>query len=159
MLYTILTLVFLTLVPFLELRASIPFGIFKTSLHWTSVFLVCIAANTLLGIGLYPVLDIIVKAVTKAGFAKKVYEGYVRKNQQKIKVYLDRYGLLGVAVFIGIPLPGSGVYSAALGAYALGMSFKRFIAATAIGVLIAGIIVTLISLSGIAALDFLIRRI
>ncbi len=158
MLYNILTLIFLTLVPFLELRASIPFGIFKTNIHWVLVFLICTAANTFLGIGLYLTLDIIVKAATKVGFAKRAYEIYVRKNQQRIKGYLDRYGLLGVAVFIGIPLPGSGVYSAALGAYALGMTFKRFIAATVIGVLIAGIIVTLISLSGIAAFDFFIKK-
>lgn len=159
MLYNILILIFLTLTPLLELRASIPFGIFKTEMHWSLVFLISTTTNILLGIGLYRMLDVIIRAATQFKFIKKPYEAYVRKNQQKIKTYLDRYGVLGIAVFIGIPLPGSGVYSAAIGAYALGMTFKRFIAATIIGVLIAGIIVTIVSLSGVAALDFVIKRI
>jgi uncharacterized membrane protein len=55
---------------------------------------------------------------------------------------------LGVAIFIGIPLPGTGVYAAALGSNLIGLSYKKFIIADIIGVLIAGIIVTIITLSG-----------
>ena len=85
----------------------------------------------------------------------KVYDIYVQRTQRSIKGYVERYGELGVAVFIGIPLPGSGVYSGALGAYLIGLKFKKFILASVIGVLIAGIIVTALVMSGKTASIFL----
>jgi len=60
-------------------------------------------------------------------------------------------------LFIGIPLPGSGVYTGALGAYVLGFGYKRFIIASTIGVLIAGIIVTAIMLTGSELFHFLVK--
>ena len=41
----ILVLIILTLVPALELRASIPYGILATSISWPLVFLICVATN------------------------------------------------------------------------------------------------------------------
>jgi len=67
------------------------------------------------------------------------------RTQKNIQKYVDKYGELGVALFIGVPLPGSGVYSGALGAYVIGLKLKKFIIADIIGVLIAGTIVTIIS--------------
>ena len=67
------------------------------------------------------------------------------RTQKNIQKSVDKYGELGVALFIGVPLPGSGVYSGALGAYVIGLNFKKFIIADIIGVLIAGTIVTIIS--------------
>lgn len=81
------------------------------------------------------------------------------KLQQAIQVYIQKYGIMGLALFIGIPLPGSGVYSAALGAYVLGFKFKDYLVATILGVLIAGIIVMLVSTAGNEAWMFLIKRV
>ena len=44
---------------------------------------------------------------------------------------------------------GSGSYTGALGAYLLGLDLKKFILANTIGVIIAGIIVTVATLTGI----------
>ena len=68
---------------------------------------------------------------------------------------MDKYGEIGLAIFIGIPLPGSGVYSGALAAYLIGMNFKRFIIAATIGVFIAGTIVTLATIGGTSAFIFI----
>jgi uncharacterized membrane protein len=88
---------------------------------------------------------------------KKTYDYYITKTQKKIHKYVEKYGEIGVAIFIGIPLPGSGVYSGALAAYILGMNYKDFIKAAIIGVLIAGIIVTIISLTGNEAFNMFIK--
>ena len=81
------------------------------------------------------------------------------RNQKKVHKYVEKYGVLGLGLFIGVPLPGSGVYSGALAAYLLGFKFKEFFKAAIIGVLIAGVIITLISTAGNTALYFLIKRI
>ena len=55
-----------------------------------------------------------------------------------------------MALFIAIPLPVSGVYTGSLGAFVLGLNRKQFYRSCILGVLIAGTLVTLITLGGIA---------
>ncbi len=155
----ILILIALTLIPFLELRASIPYGIFKTDLHWTIVFIVCVLFNMILAPIIYFFLDKIIHLFLKIKPINKCWQWWTNRTQKRIKKYVDKYGELGVAIFIGIPLPGSGVYSGALGSYLLGLSYKKFIKAAIIGVLIAGIIVLIVSLTGAEALKIFVKSI
>ena len=153
----ILNLVWITLLPFLELRASIPYGILKAGLGWVLVFVVCVVTNIVLGAALYPLIDTITKTAKRIGFIDRLYRAYIKRTQRRIDGYVDRYGELGVAIFIGIPLPGSGVYSGALAAYLIGLNYRKFIIADIIGVLIAGVIVTIVSLMGVGAFDFFVK--
>lgn len=155
----ILILIGLTLLPFLELRASIPYGIISTDLNWISVFFICVITNIILGPIIYLLLDKIVFVFTKIKIIDRLYQQYVQRTQKRIHKYVDKYGILGVSIFIGIPLPGSGVYSGALGAYLLGINFKKFLIASIVGVLIAGILVTIISLTGLEMFELFIKRI
>ncbi|HDK27151.1 MAG TPA: hypothetical protein ENG48_08710 [Candidatus Atribacteria bacterium] len=138
-------MVFITMLPFLELRASIPYGINVLRMPWPTVFIVCIIANILIGVLIYFLLDKFVHFFLRYKFFSKPYNQIVLRTQKNIQKSVDKYGELGVALFIGVPLPGSGVYSGALGAYVIGLNFKKFIIADIIGVLIAGTIVTIIS--------------
>ena len=148
MIQEILKLIGITLIPGLELRASIPYGILQTELHWFMIFVVCVIANILLGIVVYFLLDKVVHIFFFWEWFHRFYLKVIERSQKKISKYVEKYGTIGLGLFIGIPLPGSGVYTGALGAYVLGFGYKRFILASIIGVLIAGIIVTAIMLSG-----------
>jgi len=155
----ILNLIWITFLPFLELRASIPYGILKTNMHWFLVFIICVITNIILGLILYPLLDKIITISTKIKIIDNLYQKYVEKTQKKINKYVEKYGELAVAVFIGIPLPGSGVYSGALAAYLIGLKYRKFLIANIIGVLIAGIVVTIVSLTGVEILHVFIKMI
>ena len=80
-----------------------------------------------------------------AWFDKKVWP-ILERTQHRIHPYVEKYGEFGVAVFIGIPLPGSGVYTGAFGSYLLGLDKRKFIIANVIGVLIAATAVTALCL-------------
>lgn len=153
----ILVLIGLTLLPFLELRASIPYGILNTDLNWITVFIVCVLANIILAPIVYFFLDKIVHLFFFIKSFEKFYLRKVEKTQKKIRKYVEKYGEIGLAIFIGVPLPGSGVYTGAIAAYVLGMSYKDFIKAAFIGVLIAGVIVTAISFSGNEAFKWILQ--
>ena len=155
----ILNLIALTLFPFLELRASIPYGVFQTSLSLLSIFLICTVTNILLAPVIWLFLNKIIHVFLKIKFIDRCYQKTVEKTQKKVHKYIEKYGILGLAIFIGIPLPGSGVYSGALGAYLLGFKFKDFFKAAIIGVLIAAVLVTLISTTGNTILQFLIKEV
>jgi len=140
-----------TLLPFLELRFSIPYGVLVLHEPIIFVFVICVLSNAILGALLYPFIDNIIKILTRIKFINRLYSYYVKKTQKKIHKYVDKYGWLGVAIFIGIPLPGSGVYSGSLAAYLIGLDYKRFLLSACLGVLLAGIIVTLVVASGTTA--------
>ncbi len=155
----ILILIGLTLLPFLELRASIPYGVFQTDLTLLSIFLICTITNILLAPLVYLFLNNLIHIFLKIKIIDKCYQKTVIKTQKKVHKYIEKYGIFGLAIFIGIPLPGSGVYSGALGAYLLGFKFKDFFKAAVIGVLIAAVLVTLIATTGNTAWQFFIKKV
>jgi uncharacterized membrane protein len=154
----ILELIFLTLLPFLELRASIPFGVFSTSLSLPTIFLVAVISNIVLAPIAYFFFDKVIHLFLHINFVSKFYHKKVEKIQQKIHPLVEKYGFWGLALFIGVPLPGSGVYSGALAAYLLDMPKKDFYNAAVVGVLIAGVAVLLVSVSGNETLQFMLKK-
>ncbi|HOU17487.1 MAG TPA: small multi-drug export protein [Candidatus Marinimicrobia bacterium] len=158
MINEIIKMIAITFVPTLELRASIPYGIFAAKISWLIVFAVCVVANIIVGILIYLLMDLIIKIITKIPVITKVWDNYVAKTQQKIQKGVDKYGKWALAIFIGIPLPGSGVYTGALAAYLIGLRFKKFMVANVIGVIIAGIAVTVICLTGASVSNIFIKQ-
>lgn len=160
MLKELLILSLITIVPLVELRLSIPVGILAGSiilpygitlsglgLNPVIVLLVAVIVNILLGMMLFTFLNIFDERLKRT----KIAGPYIRildRSQRKISKYVDRYGKWGLLLFISLPVPGSGVYTGSVGAFIVGMRKKDFYLANAIGVSIAGIIVTLITLFG-----------
>ncbi len=145
---SLLYLTFVTMLPFLELRAGLPYAIIALNMPWPAAFAYCTAVNFLLAVVLYPALDTIRRTAEILPGMGRAYRLYVKRVQRRSARYVERYGLIGLALFIAVPLPGSGVYSGALAAYILGMKYKNFLTAAALGVLGAGTAVTVIVLSG-----------
>lgn len=168
MLLKVLILVLVTFLPFLELRASIPLGILSSKvkifgltlqgfgLNWQLVFLICVIANIILGPLVYIFLNKFVHYFLRYKLFAKYYHKKIEKTQQKIRPYIKNYGTFGIALFIGVPFPGTGSYTGALASYLLGLSYKKFIIANTIGVLIAGVVVTIITLTGIRIFNLLL---
>lgn len=150
-------IILLTLLPTLELRASIPYGVLSTNLHWSVVFLVAVITNMILGAVVFTIIDKTLHMFIKYPWFKKPYEWYHKRVQKKIEKKVEKYGELGVALFIGVPLPGSGSYSGALASHLLGLNFRQFFIANMIGVLIAGVIVLVVSLTGGEAWSMFIK--
>jgi uncharacterized membrane protein len=160
MLLKVLILIGVTFVPALELRASIPLGIFayKDSMHWTVAVAICVAANIALAFVFYWLLDTFIKWLRhRWAWFQRVYERVVARAQRKIHKNVERYGEWGVAVFIGIPLPGTGVITGAIASYALGLNRRKYYVASILGVAIAATAVTTLCLFGDAVAPWLLK--
>ena len=140
-------IVALTFLPGLELRASIPYALLisNSNLFFIPIILLL---NIILGEAVFYFLNTSLDFFLKINVFKKYYLKYIKRIQKRARKYVDKYGTLGLAIFIGIPLPGSGVYTGALAAFILGFERRDFSKANILGVLISGIAVTLIVLSG-----------
>ncbi len=158
MLSTILWLVLLTLAPALELRASIPYGLLHSDLSPWTVVAVCVACNIALAPLVWLFMAEGVHLVVRIKPIGRLYDRIVIRSRHNLEPYVKRWGTLGLALFIGVPLPGSGVYSGGLGGYLLGFNFKQYLIASALGVVIAASLVTAVVMSGTTAFGILLKR-
>lgn len=158
-------LVATTLIPGLELRASIPVGFFggdiRSSLGAGGVVAVCLIANIVLGMVVFGLMRLVELVLRKwPWFERKVWP-FVESRREKLRPLVEKYGVWGVAVFIGVPLPGTGAYTGAVGAYLLRLDRNKFWIANLVGVFIAAAAVTAICVlidQGVVAEDSLVRR-
>jgi uncharacterized membrane protein len=159
-------LMFWTLVPGLELRASIPIGFFHegitSALGRPLVVASCLLANILLGMLVFWIMGPVERVLRRWGWFDRRIWPLIARAQHKLHPYVEKYGEWGVALFIGVPLPGTGAYTGAFGSYLLGLNRRKFWVANALGVLIACVAVTVICVlidQGVVAEESWIRRI
>ena len=69
---------------------------------------------------------------------------------------ISKRNIIGLIIFVGIPLPGTGAWTGALIAALLDMRIKYAFPAIALGVLIAAVIMTIISICGISFLQWMV---
>jgi uncharacterized membrane protein len=150
---------FLTLVPIFEIRWSIPIGMLKGTLEIPlvgsitafglpplTVFIVAVLSNMFLGIIAYLFFDKLINYFLKYKFINKHYINFEKRTIKKSQKIIEKYGAIGIALFVAIPIPGSGSWTGALISKIFQIDCKKFLLANAIGVTIAGIIITLISM-------------
>jgi len=68
---------------------------------------------------------------------EKLHDYYVEKKLKKVKPYIDKFGFMGLMLFVGIPLPGSGVWTSALIANVLEVDFKKYFYPCFLGIIVA----------------------
>lgn len=154
-----------TLIPGLELRASIPLGTFtkgiREALGLDGVVAVCFLANILVGMVAFEAMALVERFLLRIGWFRRVVWPAIERRRELLRPKVEKYGIWGVSVFIGIPLPGTGAYAGAMASYLLRLERRKFWIANVAGVLCAAVAVTAICLAldaGFIAEDSLVRR-
>ena len=134
----------LAMVPVFELRGAIPVGVAAGLPFWT-VFLTAFLGNLLP----VPFLILFTRRVfewlrTKSALLERVVSRLERKAASKEDL-LKKYELLGLCILVAIPLPGTGAWTGSLVAAVFDIRLKHAFPAIALGVLIAGIIVSAVT--------------
>ena len=75
---------------------------------------------------------------------------WLDKKVEKNKGQIEKYGYLGIVIFVGIPLPGTGAWTGSLIASVLEMDRKKTFIAVLLGVVIASIIMMILSFGVVA---------
>jgi len=136
-----LSTMFISMVPVVELRGGLPYGI-ALGLDYFLALAAAVLGNML------PVPFIIV-------YIRRVF-AWIRHRAPKLDSLVDRlekrahlkgekvrkYGALALCIFVAIPLPGTGAWTGALIAALLNMRLKDSVPSIVLGVLIAAAIMT-----------------
>jgi len=154
----ILKAILISIIPIAELRGGIPFAI-ANDMNPVLAYFICVVANILAFPIVYLFLEFLHPLFSKIDFYKNIYDQFVIKTRKKIDGKIERYGFWGLMIFVMIPLPITGVYTGSFGAWLLNIPKKKAFLAVVLGVIISGIIVTAVTLSGIEAFQFLIKNV
>lgn len=144
----------LSMVPIIELRGAIPLGA-GLGLPWYINYIVCVIGNFLP----VPFILLFIRAILN--WMKKVPKLdkiaiWLEERAAKKSDKVNKYATLGLLVFVALPLPGTGAWTGSLVAALMEMRLKHSLLSVFCGVLIAGIIVTLIAYGALGFLQFLI---
>lgn len=136
---------FCSMIPIIELRGAIPLGA-ALGLPWWQSYLLAVVGNMLP----VPIILLFVKAVLDFMLRCRVklfnkVAAWVYAKAEKNRARIEKYSFWGVALFVGIPLPMTGAWTGSLVAAFINMRFWRAFFSALIGVLAAGVIMTLIS--------------
>lgn len=142
--------ILVSMVPVVELRGGIPFGVTLGLPVWAA-YVAAIIGNIL------PVPFILV-------YIRRIFQ-WMRRKLPRLNRLVDKlerkahlkgqlvtkYKYLGLLLFVAIPLPGTGAWTGALAAAFLNMPLRKALPSIFAGVLIAGIAVSILTF-GVASI-------
>lgn len=141
------------MVPVVELRGAIPFGVVRGLNLWTAI-----VASVLGNLVPVPFIILFIRRIfawMRAHMPK--LDGLVtrmEKKAEKNRAAVEKYAFWGLAILVAIPLPGTGAWTGALVAAMMEMRLKRAFPAIVIGVVIAGVIVSVVTYGAQAIFSF-----
>ncbi len=134
--------IFANILPSLEQIGGIPLGI-ALGLDPTYTLLISLTVNCLLFFPVFFGLRFFYKGLISD---IKLFNKYLERVRRKGKPYVDKYGIIGLTLFISLPTPLTGTYTASILSWFLDLDWKRSFIAIAIGSTIGGIIILLASI-------------
>ncbi len=105
--------------------------------------MIAIAANACVPVIAFLFLESLHKLFYKIRPYRKFFDRFVEKARKKVHAQMEKYGYWGLMLFVAVPLPVTGAWTGALGAWVLGLSTKS-IFCLARGLALAGIIVSVL---------------
>lgn len=145
-----------SMLPIIELRGAIPMAA-AFGMPWWEAYALCVVGNMLP----VPVILLFIKKFiiwsmnSKIKFLNRL-ANWLNRKVEKNRTRIEKFAFWGLCAFVAIPLPTTGAWTGSLVAAMIDMKFWKALLTAALGVIIAGVIVTVIVYGGIEALSFLV---
>ena len=149
---------FLSFLPISELRGAIPFAI-ANGMPWCAAYAMAVFFNALIAPACWIFLSTLHKLFLKMNWYSRFFVRFIGRARDKLSSKVERWGWLGVAVFVAIPLPLTGAWTGTLCAWVLGLSRRKTMLAVIMGVLVSGAIVTAVVHLGLQAFYLFVKTV
>ena len=148
---------FISMVPIIELRGSVPIGVTYFGLNEYITLAVCVVGNMIPVPFIYLFARKVLIWGSKLKHGSGIFKWFLQKGEkagQKLTAKSKKNGaFIALMLFVGIPLPGTGAWTGTLAASMLDFDAKKTTKAVVLGVLMAGIIMLVISLLAKAGIN------
>ncbi len=141
-----LSIIIVGMLPVFELRGAIPLG-FYLGMPVVKTFALAILGNLIPVIPLYFLLQPVSSMLSRIPLFKVFFDRLFTHTKKRAQL-IQRYETLGLILFVAIPLPITGAWTGTIAAALFKIKFKYTVIAVISGVIIAGIIVTILCLLG-----------
>ncbi len=139
-----LQIILFSTLPIIELRGAIPYAISK-GMHPLHSALLCILGS----MAPVPFLLLFLKPFfvrLRSIFIIREFEKWlVKRTERKARKIIKKYSMVGLVLFVSIPLPSTGVWTASIAAALFNLRTRSAFVAILIGNMIAALIVTLLT--------------
>ncbi|WP_353093767.1 small multi-drug export protein [Tissierella praeacuta] len=135
--------IFFAMLPIVELRGAIPLGI-SLGLRPIHSTILSIIGNIIIVPFLLKLLQPIMKYFEKTVIFSKTIGWVKRRSMEKASI-IKKYSLIGLFIFVAIPIPTTGVWTGSVIASILKLDFKKALLSISLGIITSGIIVATIS--------------
>jgi uncharacterized membrane protein len=133
--------------PISELRGAIPLAILTFDFPWYYACIIAVIGNILPIPFILLFLNTATRILSRVPFFEKLL-AWLFARTRKRGALIEKYERIGLVLFVAVPLPVTGAWTGSIAAVLLGMKFSRSLLLIVIGVLIAGVIVTCLTLLG-----------
>jgi len=137
--------------PFLELRVGIPVGIVSgLSPGWAIAL--GIAGNALQVPLIIFIMYMLRRIAQQVPVVSRLLER-IDRSAERHQAQVRRYGWLGLAILVGIPIPGTGLWTGAALANLMRMPVALTALSMTVGVVVAGLLVGAVTTGAMAVID------
>ncbi len=138
--------VLIAMIPITELRASIPIAITQFDMNPIIAMGYSILGNVIAGaIVLVFVEKVLHLFLAQSDVLKNLWQKYIDRIHNKNKEKFEKWGAVTLVIFVAIPLPMTGIFTGAVAASIFQIPFRQAFPLLAVGSIISGTIVTLIT--------------
>ncbi len=141
-----LAITIIAALPVLELRGAIPIGL-SMGVEVKRVMLFSIIGNLIPVVPILFLLEPVSAYLRKFWLFKKFFEWLFERTRKRSDL-IEKYEFLGLMLFVAIPLPITGAWTGCVAATLFKIRLRYALLAITLGVLIAAVIVTAVSLAG-----------
>lgn len=140
--------VVLAALPVSELRGAIPLAIGVYGLDPVDAYVLAVIGNMLPVFPLLLFLEPVSGYLRRFRFMDVFFDWLFNRTRKNHTERFEKFGILALTLFVAVPLPVTGAWTGCAAAFVFGIRFKWALPAIFLGVLIAGIIVTSLTVAG-----------
>ena len=144
-----ITTVVLAMLPISELRGAIPYAITIGKMPWQEAYVISVIANFIPVIFILWLIGPVSEYLRRFPIFDRFFNWLFARARRKGKM-IERFEILGLILFVAIPLPVTGAWTGSVAAFIFDIKKRVALPAIFVGIMIAGVIVTLASLGVIS---------
>lgn len=145
-----ITTLLTAMTPIGELRVALPLALVSFKMNILPAYLLSVAGNIIPVFFLLLFWHYIVEqCVNKFKICDKFFNWIFRRTRKKFEGKYEKWGKLALVLFVAIPLPITGAWTGTVAAWLFDFKYWQSVGLIFLGVLISGVIVGIITLSGL----------
>ncbi|MAF14347.1 MAG: ligand-binding protein SH3 [Parcubacteria group bacterium] len=137
----------IAMLPVAELRGSIPIALTIYDLSIPVAYILSVVGNIIPAFFILWLLGPLSGyLIERFSWANKFFDWLFDRTKHKFSGKYEKWGMFALTLFVAIPLPVTGVWTGSVAAFIFGIPKKTSLALITLGALIAGVIVTSLTL-------------